>query len=400
MEDATGPGQLVGVPVKYGSLNDRGECFLKGAYAEAIEEFLQIGFNCDSHEWNYQGIIGFPIEAHETDDGLVSTFQFHSTDDAQNVRIKLQERIQHNKAIGLSQGFMYVDYFDIYPKQYASELPKYLREDQLAVLMAYAMQFPRIRIVRKAFIYEYSVVAAGSQEDAMATEVRSVEGIQKTSSALAQFRSEFLGENINGEMTISALLALMDALLFRVLYPLLVWTWSNEIDHTREEKLQILQGALDEFGKLFMNACDGLITDPELATEAGNEIRDIFGDPDKDETYNPSELRAYADSRLEIRLLDHSQAVLSAARGFMQRMERARSWRSQKRAGRELSEKNLTMLRDHRDAAQAIHDGLARMIEAVEAKSTDEPIAERTTDGGQLKQRLLARRLRSVTITD
>ncbi len=374
MTDGDGPGTMVGVPVKFGSLNDRGECFIKGAYAEDIPNFLEIGFNCDAHEWNYRGVIGFPIAAEETDDGLVSTFQFHSTDDAQRVRTKVKERLDNGKAVCLSQGFKFVDYFDIYPKNYQTELPKYFRADQLGELMTYAAQFPRIRIVRKARIWEWSIVTAGSQEDAMATQVRS-----------AETRSEYLGESIEGQMSISALYALTDALFYRVLYPMLCNTCMCPDGMctcpTKEQNLEALSAALDEYKALMLAQCDAMMSDPDSAMEGGDEMRMLFGEPGE-----LDDLRSFADSRIELRMKDHADAVLSAVSGFKARMERARSWRAEKRAGRELSEKNLSMLKQCAEGAQSVADSLTSLVDKVEMKM----------DRGSGKKAMLKHRLRNI----
>lgn len=169
-----GPGQFAGYPSVFGDIDEGGDIIPPGAYIGTIPKFLQTGFTAHSHEWGCDGAIGFPIEAREDRYGLYCVSQFHSTEDAQNVRIKVCERLKAGKSVGLSIGYRPKKYERLFPEQYEVELPKYLNPVRLAELMEKAKRFPFITILHEIELFEYSIVTMPMQHIAQVTEAKSL----------------------------------------------------------------------------------------------------------------------------------------------------------------------------------------------------------------------------------
>jgi len=161
-----GPGGFEGYVNNFGYLDDGGDIVLKGAYVDVIPAFLKGGFTANSHDWDFgNGAVGYPMDAREDDEGLWVVNKFHSTPDAQNVRIKARERMADGKEVGLSIGYRPSNVSYVYPKDYEKELPKYLRAEHLAEGLEKAKLFPKVRVIPKMERFKESsiVVSAMNQ---------------------------------------------------------------------------------------------------------------------------------------------------------------------------------------------------------------------------------------------
>lgn len=172
---AEGAGGFEGYTSVYSVLDDVGDIVLPGAYAESIPSFLKKGFSSADHTWTYAsgGIVAYPVEAKEDSYGLWVRCNFHSTSDAQVVRVKASERSSAGLEVALSIGYEPQLFDVIYPDDYATELPKYLRPDVLTEGLAKANSFLRIRLLKKLYLYEPGIVPVPALQDAMLTGVKS-----------------------------------------------------------------------------------------------------------------------------------------------------------------------------------------------------------------------------------
>lgn len=103
-------GTFEGYGATFGNVDEGGDVILKGAFADAIPDFLARGFVPVGHDW-----LGLPIatidDAKEDDDGLYFKASFHSTGAAQDARTVMRERMERGKFVGLSIGYL-PDYDD------------------------------------------------------------------------------------------------------------------------------------------------------------------------------------------------------------------------------------------------------------------------------------------------
>jgi uncharacterized protein len=91
----------------FGNVDRQGEIVQPGAFSN-LDAFVQDGWGDINHEWEDLGIA--TIDAAEQDSiGLKVTGQFHSTEDAQRIRTKIQERMARGKSVKCSIGYRVVD---------------------------------------------------------------------------------------------------------------------------------------------------------------------------------------------------------------------------------------------------------------------------------------------------
>jgi len=168
----SGPGTISGYRATY-AVDEGADLIVPGAFADTIEEYLSSGFTAESHDWNFSNVVGFPLEAKEDQHGFYVVSQFHSTPDAQNVRIKARERMDAGKKVGFSFGYVADNFGFIEAKDYEQELPKYVKSADLSYNLAQAKKFPRIRLLKKLSVAEDSLVTRGMNTQAFATAVKS-----------------------------------------------------------------------------------------------------------------------------------------------------------------------------------------------------------------------------------
>lgn len=169
-----GPGGWEGYLSKTGEIDDGGDLVAQGAYKDTIAQFLTRGFNADSHGWRFADAIGFPTDAKEDDMGLYTRSQYHSTPDAQAVRVKVNERIAAGKGVYMSIGYepgaapIWIE-----PQDYAEKIPQYSRPDMVDANLLKALQFPVIRVLPKVNLFEGSIVSVPMLRSAEVTQSKS-----------------------------------------------------------------------------------------------------------------------------------------------------------------------------------------------------------------------------------
>jgi HK97 family phage prohead protease len=168
-----GSGYIEGYRSVFGEIDEGGDIVIKGAFAAGMSEYLHAGFTAQSHDWDFDKAVGFPVEAKEDDYGWWVKSQFHSTPDSQNIRIKAKERMEAGKQVGFSFGYSADSYQHIEQKDYEKELPQYIKPERLEENMRKAQKFSRIRILKQVGTIEDSLVTAGMNKLAAATAVKS-----------------------------------------------------------------------------------------------------------------------------------------------------------------------------------------------------------------------------------
>lgn len=169
----TGPGGFEGYVSTFGELDDVGDIVLPGAYKETLPRYLKRGFGSDSHDWRFSTTISYPTEAHEDEQGFFIRHQFYSTDDAQRSRTKARERAQAGLDVPLSIGYMHnIPPIVIFPKDYASELPKYIRPDLLSESIVKAQQFLQVQALPGIELYESGIVTVPALQSALISNVK------------------------------------------------------------------------------------------------------------------------------------------------------------------------------------------------------------------------------------
>lgn len=157
-----GRGEFTGCANFCGFLDDGGDVIPAGGFNDVLKSFLKGGFIAHSHEWNIKdGVIGYPTEAHEDEDGLFIRGKFHSTTDAQDIRTKMRERSEDGLEVGLSIGYRGGSPIFIYPKDYEKELPKYLKPQFVDEGLQKAKRFKNVRVLPKlSELKEVSIVTS------------------------------------------------------------------------------------------------------------------------------------------------------------------------------------------------------------------------------------------------
>jgi HK97 family phage prohead protease len=168
-----GSGSIEGYRSVYGVIDEGGDIVLKGAFKDTLSDYLLSGFTAQSHDWDFDKAVGFPVDAHEDDHGWFVKSQFHSTPDAQNVRTKTKERLAAGKTVGFSFGYAPTSFAHVEAKDYEAELPKYIKSDLLPAMLEKAQKFNRIRILKSVEAIEDSIVTAPMNKRATATAAKS-----------------------------------------------------------------------------------------------------------------------------------------------------------------------------------------------------------------------------------
>lgn len=168
-----GTGTIEGHRSVFGEIDEGGDLIVKGAFAACIPEYLRSGFTAESHDWDFSKAVGFPVEAKEDEYGWFVKSAFHSTPDAQNVRIKAQERFANGLQVGFSFGYKTDEFQLIEQKDYKDQLPQFIKPERLEENLKKAQQFSRIRILKKVSALEDSLVTAPMNKLAMASGVKS-----------------------------------------------------------------------------------------------------------------------------------------------------------------------------------------------------------------------------------
>ena len=182
---ADGHGGFEGYGNNLGSLDSYDDITVAGCFKESLAEFIQAGWTAPDHDWGIKDEIGIIVDAHEDEQGLFIRSEFHPTDDAQQVRLKVKNRLDKGKSVKLSIGYVaeewrYVTGFEAieYVKNPTPEIIERLKRTA------------RVRLLLKVKLYEVSIVSVGAEPKAAVTEVK---GAFSNAAAGAEHTGLFVG---------------------------------------------------------------------------------------------------------------------------------------------------------------------------------------------------------------
>lgn len=253
-----GNGGMECVPSRFGQLDSYGDIVLAGAYAKTLEFFNQRGFVAHSHDWTYNGVIGYPETAFEDADGLRVRMAFHGDEGSQAVRQKAKERMDAGKDVLLSIGFVVENCETVLKSDYDVKIPGIIGGAKWAEIRDAAQQFAKIRLVKQIKLYEFSLVTVPALDSAAAVSVRSGEPEQ---------RSKYLGRFAEGEAGIEAIYSLFSSLCYGPIYKTL-------FDEESTPDYDALQAACDEFGALVVTICQTMRAAMDASADPGEPAGD------------------------------------------------------------------------------------------------------------------------------
>lgn len=106
-ELSDGAGGFEGYAAVTGNVDRGGDIIQPGAFVN-LEEFVKEGFITFNHEW-YEKPIGYIVKAYEDANGLFIVVNFHDTDEGQECRKIVNERLSAGKFVGLSIGYRTIE---------------------------------------------------------------------------------------------------------------------------------------------------------------------------------------------------------------------------------------------------------------------------------------------------
>lgn len=351
-----GPGGYQGYPTLWDEIDEGGDLIPRGAYLETIDSYLKSGFSAHSHEWSISGAIGYPMKAVEDDKGFYIETKFHSTPDAQLVRTKAQERIADGKQVGLSIGFQASEPpLTVYPKDYKTELPKYVSPEAVERTLARAAQFSKIRVLSKIELFEVSIVTAPMLKVAQVTGVKSGEDKTLDFNVKGMFEEQ-LAEDTNEFGNLCRTLGRVLTHLFYM-----------------SRAAQGVGAVLDEEARLdeSLNEFVGRVRESYLSARQAGEYWDayIFYGRTEAETKQPTS--AEAGALAASTFAEHSETVLAAAQGVITRAKSIRELRTKE--GRTLSQANRTRLSSLLESLTAMASDIETLLSETEPKEKAAP---------------------------
>ncbi len=150
-------------------------------------------------------------DARPQNGGLFVRWQWHTDTPSQNYRAKIQDKIDRQKPVYLSIGYTLAEPARyVYSQNYKSELPNYIPAEKLPAVLAKAQGLQRIRIIVPKS-NEITITPRPVNRNSMATLYKSIMGKQIEFTEQG-FKSEFLGEEIEDALALSAI----DTLYYRL----------------------------------------------------------------------------------------------------------------------------------------------------------------------------------------
>lgn len=261
-----------------GVLDDYGTIWVDGSYT-GLDELVRKGFVPDTHAietgntYTLNSNLARFTKATEDARGLYIEVEFLDTQRAQEARSQINDYITNSQQMGLSIGFSKNKSFRVYPKDYAKELPNYLKPQFLKDGLIRANEYSFVEIMQDTPIMETSVTLIPANEEAQILEVRSK--IEK--------RAQYLGSYFEESLTIDSLWSVLQGLMYNVFYDVVC----NE-DMPVEQGKQVISDAIDETKQYCQTIYETIMnldasndaTENGRALEMKNEIRSYFCNPD------------------------------------------------------------------------------------------------------------------------
>ncbi len=374
-------GTIEGLCSIKGYLDDHGTIWIDNSYGK-LDQFLKRGYMPDTHSIETRGIptldsnVAMPVDAYETPDGLFIKGEFHSKPRAQDARTMVRERSEKGQDTGFSIGFNAdtIKSFRIYPKDYTKELPKYLKTQYLTAGLNDAKRFPYVEILTYTEIEEVSILLCQSHEDAIANNVRTMNTTENK-------RSEYLGEFMEANVTVSALSRVTDALMYNVFYDCCY----NENIPVEESKI-ILSNALDEFKSYCLQIFD-LLQQLDASDNAEESATRIFAESLRKAFNDPKDCSPINGQRYKQQL----QQALNAVRDCSDRTTAIANLRSESKMILVSDENHKTLSEIHSEGVVSLSK-LSDFLRSTNPKANEETLTKANT----LRSKILQRKLQSI----
>lgn len=234
-----GLGSFSGYGSTWNTRDHAGEIVVRGAFHNCLDRFKSEGFIALQHEYSNLPVATVKT-AREDDRGLFIECDFHSTDEAQNARTYMRERLERGKSVGLSIGY--------------NIRPADMERTRDGVLL------------KEIDLWEVSIVTKPCNPEALASAVKS---------DARAVKAEYLGAYAEAEMTLAALYDLCDHLRWRCFSSYL---FDGAL--SPEEREAQFDGALSEFHALSMRCVRAYFAaDEDTAAEMAAEVKTLFPPP-------------------------------------------------------------------------------------------------------------------------
>lgn len=381
-----GDGGYEGYGNDTGVLDSYDDITLPGCYAD-LAEFIEAGWSAPDHEWGVKDEIGIITDAHEDDRGLFVRTEFHSTDDAQQVRAKVQKRLSKGKKVGLSIGYVALEW------RYVSgrEAVQYLK-NPTDETVARLQRTARVRLLIKIKVYEVSVVSVGANPASGVTAVKSMSTKSEKPAGL----------NVKGifeerlEQCTNSLYNLFNILCY------VIW----EIEYAARRAVEagsefdaasLIDEALAEFSARVRASTLASLDDDEESS-----IYDYLGFAECETKSSKTSSAATGGPPARLPFPAHSETVLAAVKGLAERARSIHQLRTKE--GRQLSAANRERMGQARDgihgcldSMKAVHDDLDELLKATEP--AEKSAGPARVQGLRLKFLKLEARLRGVAVS-
>lgn len=350
--DEGGNGGFTAIATTFGELDSVGDIILAGAYKKTIPQFLKKGFIARNHSWS--SAIGMPVDAKENDEGLIVEARYHSTEEAKAARLVTNERTEQGLEIAVSIGYeLSAPPIYVYPKDYSSELPKYVRADLLESAMQMAPRFAKVRVLPEIHLYEISLVQVGALESALVLSAKNAPPTDTPALSIKGMFEDELASRTNSPY------ALFD-IFCSVIWKIAAMEAVAEETGLQIDIPQILDEALAEF--------TARLRDTVLAGMGYDAVEGDIGIASKEAGRGLVDGLAFAT---------YLEAVVDAAEGIVKRAKA----KAQKQAkeGRTISAATADKLRSLLDRIEEMRPLLTELLEAATPKDKDEEKAAQPT---------------------
>ena len=331
---------ISGAAAVIGNLDSYKTVIFPGFFGQpCIDDFLSRGFMANSHDW--EKVIGMPTKASVNGRELQAEAEFHSDPHSQVVRTRCMERAQHGLSVGLSIGFGIGEQKEFRSGQALLDFAKQRGCDMSLFdepgIAAHTGKCTALLSCSR--LYEFSPVAVPANDEATATDVR---GEVVT-------RGQYLGEDIEQTLTISALSRLSDMLFYRcfnsAIFGTCEYDWAADtyeyVKPTLEESLAMVAGGCDEFKAMALKVVEAILSGvdgAEAPQDAMTSLKAYFGNP---------ETRQFEDGARAARSFEAEvETALAAVQGCIERSKAIQAIRATK--GRSISAERIEQLKSLR----------------------------------------------------
>lgn len=253
---------------------------------EGLDELVRDGFIADSHgldsgngdmgNYTYKGMAGIINSARQTDKGLEMSWSFDPSNSSQDLRKKVEFRIDNQKTVATSIGFKAIDPVIILRSQYSTLLPNYIPKNKLQKVLEDAKKFTSVRVM-KTRPHELSLAPRPVNEGSIMNGYKNMKTESKVKFAKDEFKGEFLGEQIIDRITCSAIDTLWYRASGRISNLLCPWM-DMEVEEDESAEALNVNGILDEFVTL-AKVIYAKMSEIELL-DTPSELKSAYGEKD------------------------------------------------------------------------------------------------------------------------